>query len=87
MLPVRFYPSFLYLVLSFLFLQIYIADLTQFFFQTDSTWTCARCGDMIEVNLHYYWSASSFFFYFLKVYPASLISGINDKILLADTGV
>jgi hypothetical protein len=33
MLPVRFYPSFLYLVLSFLFLQIYIADLTQFFFK------------------------------------------------------
>lgn len=30
-------------------LQIYTADLTQLF-----TWTCARCGDLIKVNLHNY---------------------------------
>jgi hypothetical protein len=49
-------------VLNFLFLQIYTADLTQLFFFCKLTqlftWTCARCGDMIEVNLHYCWSAS-----------------------------
>jgi len=30
-------------------LQIYTADLTQLF-----NWTCARCGDLIKVNLHYH---------------------------------